>query len=299
MIKWNKDAKLIVSDFDETITKVYQKTHPELIKKIEKILQEDIVLFIITGAGLQSIKERFSDLISPKLRKYVLIANCHGAQIWGFESRGELMKKPFFDIYEKKLSLEQKKLWRVLVKDLIKEFNLIVYPTMSPDIFSKKTENNPLSIMLADRGPQITFEMPNDYLDLRDRIIKRGQQLITQYKLPLYAFKSGVFAIDFIISGVNKTTAIKYFVNSSLILKSVGLTKKDLEKPEKTVEVWGDKFVDGPDILMCQALPSGVRAIDFRQEDLKELPKGYNIQLWTGEKNLQDGLLEYLELSFK
>jgi hypothetical protein len=45
---------------------------------------------------------------------------------------------------------------------------------------------------------------------------------------------------------------------------------------------------------MSEALPPTVRSIDFRKEDPKEFPKGYNIVLWDGEQHLHHGLLEYL-----
>lgn len=51
-----------------------------------------------------------------------------------------------------------------------------------------------------------------------------------------------------------------------------------------------------PDIdrHISEALPKEVRSIDFRKENPKELPAGYNIVVWNGKKQLHDGLLEYL-----
>ncbi len=63
------------------------------------------------------------------------------------------------------------------------------------------------------------------------------------------------------------------------------------------IEIWGDRFSGsaGTDWLMCKPVDGSVRAISFRDEDPKEFPKGYNIQLWDGKHRLQDGLLEFLE----
>ena len=63
------------------------------------------------------------------------------------------------------------------------------------------------------------------------------------------------------------------------------------------IEIWGDRFSSraGTDWLMCKPVDGSVRAISFRDEDPKEFPEGYNIQLWDGAHRLHEGLLEFLE----
>jgi hypothetical protein len=72
-------------------------------------------------------------------------------------------------------------------------------------------------------------------------------------------------------------------------------------KEAEELEMWGDKFSEqsGSDKYLCYALPALVRALDFRDEDLAELPQGYNIQLWKGKFRLHEGCLEYLNSYFK
>ena len=103
------------------------------------------------------------------------------------------------------------------------------------------------------------------------------------------------------VEGVSKTTAVKTVLEESEILNSIGLNKNDLKNYEN-VEIWGDKFSSirgGTDRHMCEAVDKRVRAIDFREENPEEFPKGYNIVVWDGEKHLQEGLLEYLQSRYE
>ena len=315
-IKWNNEVKLIVSDVDETIADLYVKAEPEMIRELTQLLKEGKALFFVTGQGLKSVQWRIIDPIPQQLRSLILVGHCSGAEVWGHNPDGSLHSQPFYSVYN--LSEEQKKKWRELIWQLVKEFNLKTYPTMSVKEFLKKAGNNPLTVMLEDRGPQITFEVVNGYdltpeqanqietnipethghYDLRVPILERAEQLFTETNLPITPRLGGIFAVDFAVKGVSKTTAVKHVLEERLVLSSLGLSKEDIENPKHT-EVWGDKFSTirgGTDRHMSEALVKEVRSIDFREENPEEFIKGYNIVVWNGEEHLHEGLLEYLRL---
>src|SRR3989338_7305059 len=129
-----------------------------MIKELETLLQEGKAIFFVTGAGLQSVKQRITDLISPLLRQHILIGNCHGAELWGFTTAGILNEKPFYSAYEEKFNEDQKKQWREVMNQLIGEFQLKIFPTMPPANFRVKVKCDVLSVLMADREVQITLE---------------------------------------------------------------------------------------------------------------------------------------------
>lgn len=319
-ITFNEQLKLILADVDETIADVYMPTDPQLVSELEKLLTEDRVIFLVSGGGLKSIQERVSDFIAPHLRHRIIIAHCSGAEVWGFQKRGELNSKPFYGLYEGSFTSEQKQQWREISQKLIDRFQLKTFPTQPRAEFIKNSNGDPLSIMLADRGPQITYEFVNSInlseeqrdkiqnqldidipethgtYDLRVPVLEMAKQLYQESKLPVSPHLAGVFALDHIIDGVSKTHAIKTIFKEKEIFSDRGINIESLNSTE--IEIWGDKFSQkkgGPDFQMCLAVDMDVRAIDFRKENADELPEGYNIQLWNGEKELHNGLLEYLQ----
>jgi len=120
--------------------------------------------------------------------------------------------------------------------------------------------------------------------------------LLRAAKVPVTPQPDGNFAVDFVIQGVSKATAIKTVLHDPAVLATTGLKPGDVQNPHE-LEVWGDKFSvvhGGTDRHMSEALPPEVRSIDFRPENPAEFPAGYNIVAWDGEHHLHDGLLEYL-----
>ncbi len=316
-INWNKDLKLIISDVDETIADLYTDAEPEIIVELERILEEGKVLFLISGQSVLNIQKRIVSHIKPKLRKQIIVGHCSGAEVWGFDEKGNLRKEPFYSLYDSHISENQKKLWREIINKLVREFRLEIFPTMPVSEFKKKSKENPLSIMMEDRGPQITFEVVNAYdlspnklnslglkipqthgsYDLRIPIVERATKLLQDANLAITPRLAGVFAIDFAIKGVSKTTSVKYIIENGKVLSELGLSKEIIKNP-KHIEVWGDKFSvarGGTDRHMSEALPKSVRSISFREEDQNEFPKGYNILVWDGEQHLHHGLLEFLK----
>ncbi len=316
-IKWNPRVKLILADVDETIADVYMPANHELIKLLDSILDSGVRLFLISGGGLESICNRVALKISAKNRNKILISHCSGAEVWGFDSEGNLMNKPFYSLYEETLSEVHRKRWRELINQVIDKFNLKLFPTMSVPEFIKKTNGDPLSIMYDDRGPQITFEVVNGYdlkkeqlpnlrfevplthgfYDIRVPLLEMADKLFEENNISINSRIEGVFAINFAIKGSSKETSIRKILDVPKNLSYFGLSKKDLSNPEN-IEIWGDKFSElrsKHDSLMSRSVNPNVRSIDFRMENPSEFPEGYNIIVWDGQKHLHEGLLEYLQ----
>lgn len=316
-MEWNEKLKLIISDVDETIADLYVEAKPEMVTELEKLLSEGKVLFFISGQSVKSIQWRIVDHIRKDLRNRIVVGHCSGAEVWGFDHEGELRDKPFYSLYETELSAEQKESWREVIRQLVEEFKLKTLPTMPIVEFEKKSKGDPLTVMLEDRGPQITFEIVNGYdlsseqaqeleveipqthgqYDLRIPILERAEKLLAEKGLPITPRLAGVFAIDFALKGVSKTTAVKNVIEHDSILSSLGIHKSDIENPE-SMEVWGDKFSvvrGGTDRHISEALPKEVRSISFREEKPEEFLEGYNTVVWSGKEHLHDGLLEFLK----
>jgi len=320
-IQFNPKVRLILADVDETVAGIYLQATQAMIYELDTLLEEKKVLFLISGGGLQSIRERITDLIDPKLRHRVIVAHCMGAEVWGFQKNGDLNGKPYYGIYDTCLTAYQKKQWRIIINDAILKFHLKVFSTQPQEEFIRQSNGDALTVMLADRGPQITFEFTNsvhlsdsqkeyvekklnivipkfdDSYDLRVLVINYLNSKYQDAHLPIESRFGGTSSVDNIIGGVNKTKAIHFILSHSNILQNLDFEKNDIKESDE-IEIWGDKFGQkkgGPDFDMCLAVSPKVRAIDFRKESPDEIPKNYNIQLWTGKKELHSGLLEYLQ----
>lgn len=316
MVTWNDGVRLIFSDVDETVADLYTAATPDMCRELERLLEEGRVLFFITGQSVQSMQWRITDHIRPELRARVLMGHCSGAEVWGFDSSGRLLSEPFYSLYKDALTVEQQQVWRNIVQQVIREFKLQVFPATPLATFKAAAGDNPLAIMLEDRGPQITFEVVNGYdlspeqerelevavpsthgnLDLRVPLLERLDVLLQEAGLPISPRLAGVFAIDLAIKGVSKTTAIHKILENGPLLQSLGVDGKG--SPQEYMEVWGDKFSvirGGTDRHISEALPKEVRSISFREENPEEFLPGYNTVVWSGEQHLHEGLLEFLK----
>ena len=313
---WNPSVKIVIADVDETIADVYTPAEPAMISALTDFLQSGRVLFMVSGGSLKRITNDIVDFLPKELRHQIIICHCSGAEVWGFDVQGKLLKAPYYSVYEEKFDNNLKHKWRKIVKDLITEFKFNIYPP-EPKINFRKAHSHPLNIMYDDRGPQITFELVNatdlsdkqlkemdlevpvthGSRDLRIPLLERADELFIKNNIPASPRLGGMFAVDLAVKGVSKATAIDYVFNNARILNNLGLNKAILSDPN-IIEIWGDKFSSirgGTDRHMCEAVDKRVRAIDFRQEDPDEFLDGYNIVLWNGDKNLHFGLLEYLK----
>lgn len=316
-IPWNNNVKLIFSDVDETVAPEYESAPKGVVEGINRLLSEGAAIVFITGAGITRVQSRVTDHLEPSLRKKVLVGSCSGAEIHGFNEEGEILP-PFYSILDSKMNDEQKKVWREVVDQVIEEFKLEKHPVMPTPEFKSQAGDNPLAIMYEDRGPQITFEVVNAYklsaeqaaqmpvaieadeegnFDYRVPMMKRASELLEQNNIPITPRMAGEYAVDFALEGVNKTTCITEILTNDTILIHIGVSKDTIQNPS-SIEIWGDKFSTkrgGTDRHIAQALPKAVRAIDFRRENPEEFEDGFNIVLWNGTKEKQDGLEEYLQ----
>jgi len=315
-IVFNHHVKLILSDVDETAADLYIRATSEMIAALTNLLKQGKSIFFISGQGLTSIRWRIINHIPHEYRWRILVGYCSGAEVRGFDRKGNLKDKPFYSVYDKAMTDRQKQVWRECVEKIVKEFQLETYPTMPIPEFIRQTVGNPLSIMFEDRGPQITFEVPNGYMltseqqkelgkkvkrlgnvsDIRIPIFERAKELFRHHHLPITPRLGGMFAIDFAVEGTSKTTSVRHALENAHVLESVGLNLSELDDP-KHIEIWGDKFSvvsGGTDRHMSEAVSPLVRSINFRQENPDEFLPVYNIVVWDGEKHLHEGLLEYL-----
>lgn len=310
-VSWNDQLCLVFSDVDETIADLYQPAERQMLGAISKLLEQSVSLVLITGQGVENVEQRVVMELPPSLRRHVAIGACSGAVLWGYSPDGSRKERPYYTA-ENILTAESANAWRCVVQQLIGEFRLSPYVPMPIPDFKLKTGDEPLCVMLDDRGPQITLEFPNAYrlsattrgaippglrfdgVDLRVPISRRAQQLLDEYSIPVTARMAGMFALDLAITGIDKSRAVTEAFNPS-VLDGLGLGGRIPAFNE--IEIWGDRFSQhaGTDWLMCKPIDRRVRAISFRDENPDEFPRGYNIQLWDGAHKLHAGLLEFLE----
>lgn len=318
VISWNPKAKLFLADVDETAADIYKDATPGMIRGLSELLSEGKGLFFVTGGGIGRVQRNVIDHIPQPLRRRIIVAHCSGAEVLGFNPDGTPKAQPYYSLYDQAFTTDSsKERWREIIQTIVKDFDLKTHPAMSIQQFFELTKGDPLAIMLDDRGPQITFEMPNSWdlseeqiashrdrlrqelhghTDLRAPIMERADELLKAAGLPVHPEFGGMFALDFKLQGVDKKRAIHFVLDNDEALASLGTTKDELQDPEH-LEVWGDKFSTakgGSDRKMIEAVTPGVRAIDFRPEEEGEVGSEFNIVLWNGEKRLHNGLEEYL-----
>jgi hydroxymethylpyrimidine pyrophosphatase-like HAD family hydrolase len=312
-LAWNDQLRMVLSDVDETIADLYRPAEQRTLTALSRLLEQGIALVLITGQSVDNVEQRVVLGLPAPLRRHIAVGACSGAELWGYARTGKRNESPYYTA-ENILTARQKKSWRAVVQQLIREFHLSPSKPVPIADFKRNFGDEPLRVMLDDRGPQITFEFPNAFrlsaasceqvcrelgiqlegYDLREPISLRAQQLLEAHVVPVTARMAGMFALDLAISGIDKSRAVQQ-VFSPTILDGLGLGGK-VPVPNE-IEIWGDRFSRdaGTDWLMCKPVDRSVRAISFRDEDPKEFPEAYNIRLWDGTRRLHAGLLEFLE----
>ena len=312
-VVWNQGLRLILSDVDETVADLYRPAESGMLAALTRLLDQGIVLVLITGQSVTNVEQRVVMNLPAQLRQRIAVGACSGAELWGYSTTGERNRTAFYAA-DSVLTAEQTRAWRVVTQQLITEFRLTPFPPMPIADFKIERGEEPWHVMLDDRGPQITIEFPNAFdlsnaaceqvhrrlgssfegQDLRIPVLHRAQQLLGAHAVPVTPRIAGMFALDLAIAGVDKARAVEEALTPT-VLRSMGFGPNMPHAGE--IEVWGDRFSQssGTDWLMCKPIDPRVRALSFRNENPFEFPKGYNIQVWDGAHRLHMGLLEYLE----
>jgi hypothetical protein len=312
-VHWNDKLRLVLSDVDETVADLYRPAGQRMLTALSRLLEQGIALVLITGQSVGNVEERVVMRLPARLRRQIAVGACSGAELWGYSPTGSRDERPLYTA-ENALTGQQTTDWRAVIRQLVREFRLLpVAPGPIAD-FKRQFGDEPWRVMLEDRGPQITFEFPNAWQlsataredmcrqlgfsfegqDLRVPVAQRACQLLEAHAIPVTARMAGMFALDLAIAGFDKSRAVEQALDPA-VLGRMGLGTT-IPGP-KEIEIWGDRFSAraGTDWLMCKPVDYSVRAISFRDEDPKDFPGGYNIQLWDGAHRLQQGLLEFLE----
>jgi hypothetical protein len=314
-LAWNDAVRLVLADVDQTVADDFLPATSEMVQELNGALGEGKSLFFVTGGPFARFRPRIGDQIEPRLRHRMIVSHCSGAEVWGYDKNGDVHAKPFYSLYDERLTEAQKRTWRAVVAEAVEAFRLEPQPVQTLDAFRSKFGDNPFAVILEDRGPGITFELVNahhltdeqrrqvrarlphlaEVVDLREPLRAWFAQRLKEEGVAVTPRLAGVFALDLALEGVSKTDSVKRVLANPHIIEHIGLGGVDLSDP-KTMEIWGDRFdqTKGTDWLMCAAVDPRVRAIDFRREDPAHFPSGYNIVLWNGKHELQDGALEYL-----
>jgi len=202
-VRWNDRLRLVLSDVDETIADLYRPAEPRMVAAISNLLEQDVSLVLITGQSVRNVEERVVMALPAPHRRQIAVGACSGAELWGYSPAGHRKECPYYTA-ENVLTAETANAWRTVVQQLVGEFRLSPCAPMPIADFRRKTGDQPLSVMLDDRGPQITFELPNacrlsaaargeirlppgfdlEGDDLRAPMLRRAQQLLDAHSIP-------------------------------------------------------------------------------------------------------------------
>lgn len=129
-ITFNDQIKLILADVDETIADVYCPAEPEMITELNKVLAEGRILFLVTGGSFKRVQAGIIEKVEPSLRHRILVSHCSGAEVWGYNTNGSVLDKPYYSLYDIKMSNEEKRMFRVIIQQIVDEFKLRTHPVM-------------------------------------------------------------------------------------------------------------------------------------------------------------------------
>jgi|GEM_PF-6458066 len=293
----SKNIRCIVSDVDDTLAYTYGKIDDNLTHLLEKLLISDVKMLLISGSNIKSIFERVVCHIKPELRRNVFVGHCNGAETFSFFGNGQPQKI-------EKHTIESLKAFNIpstenLIRDYLIRRNILFgmpneenRPEDTPNHIYAVLENSgvQLSIDFAYTGDNPDFDMKQ----YRDKFSEDIKKVISSAGIDCEVKRGGLNAIDFAPSGTNKGHPIKEVImvtdNESEQLSESNILINNISE----VEVWGDSFLGGSDFDMCTALPDNVKKISFRKIPLSSELRENNVQIWDGEHELHDGVLEYL-----
>src|SRR4051812_11418024 len=103
-VLWNPKVKLILADVDQTVADDFMPAEEGMVEELAGVLGGGCALFFITGSPLNRLRSRLIDRLPAELRSKVLVSHCSGAEVWGFDSAGNQLSKPFYSLYDETLN---------------------------------------------------------------------------------------------------------------------------------------------------------------------------------------------------
>ncbi|MEV4165071.1 hypothetical protein [Nonomuraea dietziae] len=268
---WNDCVGLVVADVDDTLAPPFHDLGDELADELTALLASGVRMLLASGAGLEGIRERVVSRLPAELRAGVLVAHCNGAEVYGFDERGEQREQVMFSVVDAAHRATLRGAVRI-AELLMKEFDLA------------HAEGRPSrgAALLDDRGVQVTLDLSGPAE--RDPVLARARELLEESGLDVEARPGGASAVDLVLPHVDKGHAVRALIGCGLAGPG-------------EVEVWGDQFSvrgGGADVAMAMAVPQGSRVISFRAVPPCDVPAVPGMRIWPGPRHLDEGVLDHL-----
>jgi hypothetical protein len=300
-IRWDPRTRLVISDVDDTIAGVYQPAAPGMIAALKRLLGHGVLLFLVSGCGLANLNRRVVGRLPAALKRQVLVGHCNGAEVVGFDERGEPYERPLFSAAALPAWRIDPIAWRLAVRQLLQEFDLVPYPVMELEAFRAASHGDQRAVMVDDRGVQLSLMFGNRLFgspppDLRPELVARAHEHFRRRGLGAVGRIVGVDGVDFVADHVHKGLPVRALVAYGPAFRDELPERIVLGHPEEA-EVWGDRFGagdQGADLCLALALRPGSRVISFRPLAPKDRLHGTPIRCWPGGRQLHEGLREYL-----
>ena len=140
-IVWNSKLRLVLSDVDETMADLYRPAEPGMLDALTRLLDQGIVMILITGQSVDNVEQRVVMGLPARLRQRIAVGGCSGAELWGYSATGERNATAFYQA-DGALTVAQKETSRVVTQQLITEFRLVPCAPMPIDHFRRQTAKN-------------------------------------------------------------------------------------------------------------------------------------------------------------
>ncbi len=95
-IVWNSKLRLVLSDVDETMADLYRPAEPGMLDALTRLLDQGIVMILITGQSVDNVEQRVVMALPARLRQRIAVGGCSGAELWGYSATGERNATGFY-----------------------------------------------------------------------------------------------------------------------------------------------------------------------------------------------------------
>jgi glucosylglycerate synthase len=181
-----RDIKLIVSDFDRTLSSDPHLVPDEIIDEVERFLEAGGIFAVLTGASTRRIHEVFSKRIRPCLRKNVILMCEFSSVISGYSEKGRHI------IYNRASVTNDFLTSDIFIDKVIKEFSEKLDLNVARD-----NDFNPQvhDILIITEGKQRNFTISYEISQKAKSRLRQAQFLISSiitennfYKSRFYMF---------------------------------------------------------------------------------------------------------------